>query len=251
MVTDTYADLRALAEGATPGPWRWRNSNGEAHLFGVRTLVVMGFRRLGMHGAQPVFRDHETNVLVDAGRANINAFPDAAYIAAANPARILALLADLDAARSGHDAELARAIRAESAERVLTAEVERLRRQVEAVEGSHLEWQRKASTYRAELDRLVLVQDGWDAMRDATVAEREALAAKVEAVRALHFPVPIQDVCGHDDTSKCDGWETTDGEFVCGPVLGYCCGECIDESGDHYVDHPCATIRALDADGTP
>ena len=56
---------------------------------------------------------------------------------------------------------------------------------------------------------------------DAARAERDALAATVERVRALHEPYyPFRD--------------------------GYaCCGVC---EGDEFVPYPCQTIRALDAE---
>jgi len=78
----------------------------------------------------------------------------------------------------------------------------------------------------------------------------EARAA-IAAVRALHRPVPVQDECDHDDVSLCGGWETADGWFLCGPVLGHVCAECVDESGDHNVSHPCATVAALDVRHDP
>ena len=96
MTPEEIAALRALAEAATPGPWYWRNT-GDAYLFGTRSKVVMAFRRMGMNSAQPVFRDHTTNLLIDAGKANINALPDAAFIAAARTA-VPALLDALEVA---------------------------------------------------------------------------------------------------------------------------------------------------------
>ena len=98
MSPEEIAALRALAETATPGPWYWRNT-GDAYLFGTRSKVVMAFRRMGMNSAQPVFRDHATNLLVDGGKANINAFPDAAFIAAARTA-VPALLDALEVAEA-------------------------------------------------------------------------------------------------------------------------------------------------------
>jgi hypothetical protein len=57
---------------------------------GLRTRIVMAFRRMGTQGAQPQFRDAD-GLLVDAGRENINDFPDAELIAHA-PADLAALL---------------------------------------------------------------------------------------------------------------------------------------------------------------
>lgn len=71
------------------------------------------------------------------------------------------------------------------------------------------------------------------------------MSAAIARAEALHVAMPIYDMCDHADRDACGAWETVDGEFVCGPELGYVCGECIDESGDHSVDFPCATVRAL------
>lgn len=72
-------DIQARLDAATPGPWWWRNTT-EPYLQGARTRIVMAFRRMGTQGAQPQFRD-EHGLLVDAGKENINDFPDAALIA--------------------------------------------------------------------------------------------------------------------------------------------------------------------------
>lgn len=74
-------DLRALAEAATPGPW-----HNVAHRWPERGV--------------PVLTHDATDVAVAMTRTSIeqrNA--DAAYIAAASPDRILALLTVVDAAR--------------------------------------------------------------------------------------------------------------------------------------------------------
>lgn len=72
-------EIEARLSAATPGPWAWRNTT-EPYLMGLRTRIVMAFRRMGTQGAQPQFRD-EHGLLVDAGKENINDFPDAALIA--------------------------------------------------------------------------------------------------------------------------------------------------------------------------
>lgn len=85
----TIDEIEQRLAAATPGPWWWRNT-GEPYLQGARTRIVMAFRRMGTQGAQPQFRD-ENGLLVDAGRENINAFPDAELIAHA-PADLAALV---------------------------------------------------------------------------------------------------------------------------------------------------------------
>ncbi|MDQ0100474.1 hypothetical protein J2T10_000093 [Paenarthrobacter nicotinovorans] len=75
---------------ATPGPWHWRNTS-DVYLMGARTRVVMGFARMGMQGAQPQFVN-EDGLFIDAGKENLHAIPDAAFIANAptDQARLLA-----------------------------------------------------------------------------------------------------------------------------------------------------------------
>lgn len=80
LTPEARAELRRLLDEGTDGPWRWRNTS-EPLLMGDRSLVVMAFARMGMQGAQPLFRD-EKNILRDGGKANLNSFPDAALIVA-------------------------------------------------------------------------------------------------------------------------------------------------------------------------
>ncbi len=73
--------VRADLDEATPGPWRWRNTE-EPLLVGVRSRIVMAFSRMGMQRAQPEFRDAD-GLLTKAGKANLNSYPDARLIASA------------------------------------------------------------------------------------------------------------------------------------------------------------------------
>jgi hypothetical protein len=77
-------EARTLRDEATEGPWRWSNTD-DTYLQGARTRIVMAFRRMGMTGAQPLFRREPrvTGRLEDGGRANLNDFPDARLIKAA------------------------------------------------------------------------------------------------------------------------------------------------------------------------
>lgn len=81
---------------ATPGPWHWRNTS-DVYLMGARTRVVMGFARMGMQGAQPQFVN-EDGLFIDAGKENLHAIPDAAFIANAptDQARLLAAIQAVD-----------------------------------------------------------------------------------------------------------------------------------------------------------
>ncbi len=50
--------LRALSDAATPGPWKWGGQVGQyvdLVTVGRGVLTVMGSKRLGMQGAEPVF----------------------------------------------------------------------------------------------------------------------------------------------------------------------------------------------------
>ena len=92
--------IEARLAAATPGPWRWRNSSGDVHLFGKGLQVVMGFARMGMQRAQPVFRDRkEPAFLENAGKENLYSFPDAEFIAnaPADIARLVKALRDAHA----------------------------------------------------------------------------------------------------------------------------------------------------------
>ena len=85
-----------------------------------------------------------------------------------------------------------------------------------------------------------------------TAAERDALAAKVERVRALHGPRVLQVLGATCFAEECDH------EDAC-PLVDYTvCGHCYDvgdgahcyayeEGGMENVVWPCPTIRALDA----
>jgi hypothetical protein len=101
-----------------------------------------------------------------------------------------------------------------------------------------------------ESDSLELSPDRGDADAAFIAAARQdvpALVAALRAVLALHRPITTHDECDHEDRDECDAWETTDGLIVCGPNLGSVCEECRNEDGDHYVDHPCATVAAVTA----
>lgn len=73
--------VRADLDEATPGPWRWRNTE-EPLLVGALSRIVMAFSRMGMQRAQPEFRDAD-GLLTKAGKANLYSYPDARLIASA------------------------------------------------------------------------------------------------------------------------------------------------------------------------
>lgn len=117
--------LEKLADEATPGPWRWEVSLKSKQValcggppksgFGAFDHDVMTFRRWGMSGAAPVFwrweghlghpiRADEAAAPVEGREHHASWFrtiddPNAAFIAAANPATIKALIAELKEAR--------------------------------------------------------------------------------------------------------------------------------------------------------
>ena len=92
----------------------------------------------------------------------------------------------------------------------------------------------------------------------AAAAERDALAAAVERVRALHRPVGIYDECECSDEAKAEGHEDVeDVGLTCNRMYTVCAECCRDDVyqtedcasyHDHKPDeaHHCPTIRALD-----
>ena len=86
----------------------------------------------------------------------------------------------------------------------------------------------------------------------AAAAERDALAAKLDAVRALHTPVryytdPCDDPeCEREfvELSVGDYYHADTFELMCEVCSGGDLSEC---DYDDAVPHPCPTIRALDA----
>ena len=113
VTPETLAELRRLAEAATPGPWE---------AFGA----VDGRRGERWLGVTTDMRAIESARAGDVFAAQNCTRQDALFIAAANPAAVLALLDDADALR----AELAHMTEARDNAR---AEVERLTALVEAV----------------------------------------------------------------------------------------------------------------------
>ena len=93
-------EVRADLDVATPGPWRWRNTE-EPLLVGARSRIVMAFSRMGTPGAQPEFRDAD-GLLTKAGKANLYSYPDARLIASA-PDRLDRMERALRAALEAHD----------------------------------------------------------------------------------------------------------------------------------------------------
>ncbi|ALG07643.1 hypothetical protein [Kibdelosporangium phytohabitans] len=58
-MTDQLDEIKARAAAATPGPWMWEGNTDTRHISLATKYwgrwVVMGFRRWGMQGAQPMF----------------------------------------------------------------------------------------------------------------------------------------------------------------------------------------------------
>ena len=75
-LTPDLAELRRLAEAATPGPWEWDDDHARPGLRHGRSFGGVLFRCGALYGPDAA---------------------DAAFIAAANPAVVLALLAERDA----------------------------------------------------------------------------------------------------------------------------------------------------------
>lgn len=94
-------------------------------------------------------------------------------------------------------------------------------------------------------------------------AECARLRRMVEAVRDVHRPYPIYELCGHDesDAACVDPIELDDGTWTCGPLVAVVCAACcVDVRGrqtdecaedhDHGDGLPlCLTIAALAGTG--
>ena len=103
----------------------------------------------------------------------------------------------------------------------------------------------------ANAELIVAAVNALPVLLDAA-AERDALAAKLDAVRALHGPRVVQVLGATCSAEECDH------EDAC-PLVDYTvCGHCYDvgdgahpyayeDGGLQDVAHPCATYRALDA----
>ena len=104
---------------------------------------------------------------------------------------------------------------------------------------------------------LIAAVNALPALLDAA-AERDALAAKLDAVRALHRPVGIYDECECSDEAKAEGHEDVeDIGLTCNRMYTVCAECCRDDVyqtedcasyHDHKPDeaHHCPTARALD-----
>ena len=145
--TPDVAELRRLAEAATPGPWSL--TDGDPAMSGQHWTI----RRQGVAG-----------IRISGFTYGFNG--DAAYIAAANPATVLALLDDADALR----AELAHMREARDNAR---AEVERLTALVEAV-------REYAAARQANIDNGPLLS-ARKAAHDALLAALARLDASADA----------------------------------------------------------------------
>lgn len=81
-------ELKALAEKATPGPWEW---DGDVSTYDPENEAPWLL--------QSPWRDINSKVILQ-GTIKASQKEDAAYIAAANPAAILELIAQLEEARA-------------------------------------------------------------------------------------------------------------------------------------------------------
>ena len=113
--TPDVAELRRLAEAATPGPWDYYRPHPNYRAYAVDQVMPGGYLGEAVATTEDVYAEK-----------------NAAFIAAANPAVVLGLLAEADALR----AELAHMTEARDTAR---AEVERLTAVVRRVRELHRE----------------------------------------------------------------------------------------------------------------
>lgn len=114
ITPERIAELRRLAEAATPGPWELI-PRAAANRDDPEPFVVFEWHE-SQYGRYP---ENDSTLLGD---------EDAAYIAAANPATMLALLDALEAERGLHALDHSLADRRERERDQLRAENERLRK---------------------------------------------------------------------------------------------------------------------------
>ena len=201
---EKLAELRWLAEAATPGPWEAFGAVDDRR--GERWL-----------GVTTDMRATESARAGDVFAAQDCTRQDALFIAAANPATVLALLDDVDERdrlarlldeprRSGCAVEIAGVRIAPCDERGQTADM------------------RERDTLA---DRLAHMTEA----RNNARAEVKRLTAQVERVRALHKS------SGDAETQGYTGREY-------GYISPYCMGEVA--SDEYGVPWPCETIRAID-----
>ena len=123
----------------------------------------------------------------------------------------------------------------------------------------HLE---RAAERAAERDALAAFAQGLQVATDSLRAERDALAAKVERVRALHRAFGIYDECDCDDPDPATHLDVDDVGLTCNLMYRVCAECCRDNMYQtegcaiyhaHRLDedYHCPTIRALDEEPQP
>ena len=176
----------------------------------------------------------------------------------ADAARLAALLAERDAYKRA---------KAENDERFMVerdearAERDALRRAVEHFTAQRAELRGLLAALADRLDDFAhdelsaLIEDEpLDHWGERYVSERDALAARIERVRALHRPTTVEATQGECAAEECAH------EDDCPTVPVGVCAECYRIGEDAYpwasegyvlqhVEYPCPTIRALDEDG--
>jgi hypothetical protein len=146
--------LEALASAATPGPWYWQQTKLDINLVSRSrwSPIILGFGRWGMNRAQPLVQG-DGLMFAKGSEIRVSEHRDTAFIAAAREA-VPALI----------------------------AEVRRLR---EAISGSPDKTKRLASLVAASTRLVQIERDDARARAEKAQAERDTLAVKVAAVKAL------------------------------------------------------------------
>ena len=113
-----------------------------------------------------------------------------------------------------------------------------------------------------ELDRKSVITGDYIARCQRLAAERDALAAKVERVRALHRAFGIYDECDCDDPDPATHLDVDGVGLTCNLMYRACAECCRDDvyqtegCASYHAhrldeDYPCPTIRALDEEPQP
>jgi hypothetical protein len=161
-----YSKLQAQAEAATPGPWFADNSRHEGS-------VNSADRHIGMVS---MYAEKREDIPQN--------FANQEFIAAANPAVVLELIADLDGYKQGAKAEADAGDEAREEVRNLKAEVERMTKIAYAAHGAfRMETLAERDKLKAELEEDKMHFQAMGIALEGLVVERDQFKAEVDRLK--------------------------------------------------------------------
>lgn len=249
LTPESLAELRRLAEAATPGPWFWWG-NTDSHSvalcgrqpgLGVREVIstLSVDRSTTGHEADQLRRNLAEYAGMSLGDIEeaVEAWATDEYDQPRTDQR-LSITDENYIRRTAEELAVYEVARAQGLPDDTPRDHERIYR------ADVCDLRATNARYLASANPAVVL-----ALLDAA-AERDALAAKIERVRALHYAAdndaartPICETChGEAGVHECGCWADRDREPVC--------GHCNEGHEGTSVPWPCPTIRALDATDT-